>query len=165
MPMSTLKELYIEELEDIYDAEQQITEALPKMMNAASSPALRSSFEQHLEQTRGQIERLDQILEKLDADKNGKPCKGMRGIIAEGNEVLKEEAAPEVRDAALISAAQRVEHYEMASYGTAVTFARQLGEDQAAQLLEQTLEEEKQTDLKLTKLAESRINKKAEQAG
>jgi ferritin-like metal-binding protein YciE len=157
-----LKELYIDELRDLYNAENQLTKALPKMAKAANSEELRSGFEEHLEQTKGHVKRLEQIFGSLDEKPTGKKCKGMEGLIEEGSEMIKEEEFKgEVLDAGLISAAQRVEHYEIAGYGSVRTYAKLLGEVQAAELLEQTLEEEKETDQKLTQLAE-KINVEAE---
>jgi ferritin-like metal-binding protein YciE len=164
MKLDSIKELYITELQDLYDAEKQIVDALPKMANAASSPDLKSAFQSHLQQTRGQVERLDRIFAKLDAPSRGKKCKGMAGLIAENEELLKEKADPVVRDAGLIAGAQKVEHYEIASYGTVRTYARLIGENEAATLLQQTLDEEGDTDKKLTALAESHINKEAARA-
>ena len=161
MQLKTLEDLFIHELKDLYNAENQITKALPKMAKAASSPELKSAFEEHLEQTRGQIARLDQVFEKLGRASGGVVCKAMKGLVEEGEEMVSEEADPDVKDAGLIAAAQRVEHYEMAGYGTARTFAQQLGHTEIANLLQQTLDEEGETDKKLTKLAESRINKAA----
>lgn len=160
MNQSALKELYIKELRDTYDAERQITKALPKMAKAASSSQLRSAFEEHLEQTKNHVERLEQIFEALDESPKGESCDGMQGIIDEGSEIIDEDLDPDTRDAALIAAAQHVEHYEMASYGTARTYANTLGEKKAAELLEQTLEEEKEADLKLSAIAE-KLNVKA----
>ena len=163
MPESALKELYIMELRDTYDAEKQITKALPKMAKAASSSQLRSAFEQHLEQSKNHLERLEQIFEDLDESPSGESCDGMEGLIAEGSDIIDEDLDPETKDAGLIAAAQHVEHYEMASYGTLRTFANILGEKKAAELLEETLDDEKATDQKLTMLAE-RINLKAASA-
>jgi ferritin-like metal-binding protein YciE len=160
MKLESLKELYVSELQDLYDAEEQILQALPKMAQAASSSRLRSAFEQHLEQTRGQVQRLDTIFQQLGADPKGKKCKGLAGLVAEGQDLLKEKAEPEVRDAGLIAAAQKVEHYEIAGYGTVRTYAEILGEKNAARLLQQTLDEEGETDKKLTSIAE-RINEQA----
>jgi len=161
MEQNTLKELYIDELRDIYNAENQLTKALPKMAKAATSDDLRTGFEEHLEETKGHIERLAQIFTKLDEKPTGKKCKGMEGLIEEGKEMIdKEGLEGEVLDAGLISAAQRVEHYEIAAYGCVRTYANLLGETEAAELLEETLGEEKATDQKLTKLAE-KINVEA----
>ncbi len=160
MEHQALKELYIDELKDIYNAENQLVKALPKMAKAATSEELRTGFEEHLEQTRGHVQRLEQIFKELGEKPSGKKCKGMEGLVAEGQEMMGEDFEDDVMDAALISAAQRVEHYEIAAYGTVRTYAELLGEDTAVQLLEQTLEEEKETDQKLTDMA-SEINVKA----
>jgi ferritin-like metal-binding protein YciE len=160
MHHEALKELYVDELRDIYNAENQLVKALPKMAKAANSEDLRNGFEQHLEQTRGHVQRLEQIFKDLGEKASGKKCKGMEGLVAEGQEMMDEDFEGDVMDAALISAAQRVEHYEIAAYGTVRTYAELLGEKNAVQLLEQTLEEEKETDQKLTDLA-SDINVKA----
>lgn len=154
MKQNALKELYLDELRDLYDAEQQLIKALPKMAKASSSGELRSGFEHHLGQTRGHAERLEQIFDALGEPAKGKKCKGMAGLVAEGAEMIDEGCQEQVVDAALISAAQRVEHYEIAAYGTAKTFASLLGENEAASLLEETLNEEKETDQKLTDLSE-----------
>lgn len=154
MEQNTLKDLYIDELRDIYDAENQLVKALPKMASAATSDELRTGFETHLEQTRGHVERLRQIFEALGEKPTGKKCKGMRGLVKEGDEMIEEEELEgEVLDAGLISAAQRVEHYEIAAYGCVRTYAELLGEDEAASLLQETLDEEKETDEKLSELA------------
>lgn len=160
MKQNTLKELYLDELRDLYDAEQQLIKALPKMAKASSSGELRGGFEHHLEQTRGHAERLEQIFEALGEPAKGKKCKGMAGLVAEGAEMIDEDFEDQVMDAGLISAAQRVEHYEIAAYGTARTFANLLGESEAASLLDETLTEEKETDQKLTDLSE-KINPEA----
>ena len=160
MEHQALKELYIDELRDIYNAESQLVKALPKMAKVANSEELRTGFEEHLEQTRGHVQRLEQIFKELGEKPSGKKCKGMEGLVAEGQEMMGEDFEDEVMDAALISAAQRVEHYEIAAYGTVRTYAELLGEDTAVQLLEQTLEEEKETDQKLTDMA-SEINVRA----
>lgn len=162
MPLKNLQDLYVDELKDLYNAEQQILKALPKMAKAASSAELKNAFNQHLEQTREQVKRLDRIFEELGKAPRGKKCMGMRGIIEEGNELLREKADPSVKDAGIISAAQRVEHYEMAGYGTVRTFAQMLGYDDQAQVLQQTLNEEGDTDHRLTQLAETTINPDAE---
>jgi ferritin-like metal-binding protein YciE len=153
MPNEGLKELYIDELKDLYNAENQLVKALPKMAKAASSEELRSGFEEHLEQTKGHVQRLEQIFEMLDESPKGKKCKGMEGLVEEGSEVMEEDFEDALMDAALIGAAQRVEHYEIAAYGTVRAFAEELGESEHVSLLEQTLEEEKETDEKLTELA------------
>ncbi|GMU20404.1 MAG: hypothetical protein AMXMBFR13_05010 [Phycisphaerae bacterium] len=163
MEMNDLRELYIHELKDLHNAEKQLVKALPKMAKAASSQDLAKAFQSHLEETKVHVERLEQILEKLDASKRGKKCKGMEGLIEEAQELLKEEATDEVLDAGLIGAAQRVEHYEIAGYGTARTYASILGDKWAASLLQRTLDEEGNADKKLTRLAESHINVEAAQ--
>jgi ferritin-like metal-binding protein YciE len=160
MQENALKELYIKELRDTYDAEKQITKALPKMAKAATSSRLREAFQHHLEQTKNHITRLEQIFEELDESPKGETCDGMEGLIEEGSNIIEENLEGEVKDAGLIAAAQRVEHYEMAAYGTVRTYANILGDKKAALLLQETLEEEKQTDQNLTTLAES-INVKA----
>ena len=156
-----LEELLIDELKDIYSAENQIVKALPKMVKAASSPELKRAFERHLEETRRQVERLDQIGQALDTKLTGKKCKGMEGLIEEGKELIEEDLDDNAKDAGLIGAAQKVEHYEIAAYGTARTHAELLGFAKAAKLLQQTLDEEGATDKKLTQLAESIINVEA----
>jgi ferritin-like metal-binding protein YciE len=162
MQHEALRDLYIEELRDIYSAETQLVKALPKMARAATSDELRSGFEEHLEQTRGHVSRLEQIFEDLDEKPSGKKCAGMEGLVKEGGEMIKNEFEGEVKDAGLIGAAQRVEHYEIAAYGTVRAFAELLGDRNAVDLLSQTLEEEKETDKKLTQLA-SEINVEASQ--
>jgi ferritin-like metal-binding protein YciE len=162
VPLHTLHDLYVEELKDIYSAENQILKALPKMASAAKNNELRQAFEEHAEVTREQVKRLDTIFDELGTSPRGKHCKGMEGLIAEGNEMIGEDADPDVRDAGLIAAAQRVEHYEIAAYGTARTYADQLGLSNHAQLLQRTLDEEGQTDERLSKLAEGRVNRLAE---
>ena len=153
MKMEDLKDLFVDELKDLYSAENQITKALPKMAKAASSAQLKKGFELHLEQTKGQIARLEQIFEELGESPKGKKCHGMEGLLEEGKELMGEDAEAEVMDAGLISAAQRVEHYEIAAYGTVKTYAELLGMSKAAKLLDETLNEEKDTDKKLTGLA------------
>jgi ferritin-like metal-binding protein YciE len=159
-----LEELLVDELKDIYSAESQIVKALPKMAKAASSPDLKRAFERHLEETRRQVERLDQIGDTLDIRLTGKKCKGMEGLIEEGKEIIEEDLDENAIDAGLIGAAQKVEHYEIAAYGTARTHATLLGYNKIARLLQQTLNEEGATDKKLTQLAESIINVEAVQA-
>jgi ferritin-like metal-binding protein YciE len=158
MQLETLKDLYIHELKDLYSAEQQLVKALPKMAKAAMNKELAAGFQEHLEQTKGHAQRLEQILSSHKQTSRGPKCKGMEGIVAEGAELIEEEADEEVKDAGLISAAQRVEHYEMAGYGTARTYADLLSDKEGANLLQMTLEEERATDQKLTKLAKSAIN-------
>ena len=158
MKLESLRDLLVEQLQDLYDAENRITKALPKMAKAATSPALKAAFEKHLRETEGQVTRLEQVFEALGEKAKTKTCKAMQGLIAEGEETMDENAEPEVLDAALIASAQRVEHYEMAGYGTVRSYAKLLKEDAIVRLLEQTLEEEKATDEALTTLAESSIN-------
>lgn len=160
MSVSTMEELLIDELKDIYNAEKQITRALPKMVKATTSPELRQAFESHLEETQGQIERLDKVFEILGRSARGKTCHGMQGVLEEGAEVIEDTKKSPLRDAALISAAQRVEHYEMAAYGCVREYARLLGQKEIVQLLEQTLEEEKAAGEKLSSLSES-VNSEA----
>jgi ferritin-like metal-binding protein YciE len=155
-----LKELYIDELKDLYSAETQLVKALPKMAKAASSEELRQGFEEHLEQTKGHVERLERVFKVLGESPKGKTCKGMQGLIEEGSEVIEDDFEGSLMDAALIGAAQRVEHYEIAAYGTVCAFAQELGESDQASLLNETLEEEKETDQKLTDLSRE-INTKA----
>jgi ferritin-like metal-binding protein YciE len=163
MEMEDLRDLYIEELKDLYSAENQIIKALPKMIKAASSEELKAGFEEHLEQTKNQVTRLEKIFEGLDTSPKGKKCKGMEGLLEEGKELMEEDAEADVLDAGLIAAAQHVEHYEIAGYGCVRTYAELLGDKQAVKLLQQTLDEEKETDMKLSELARS-INVEAEKA-
>jgi ferritin-like metal-binding protein YciE len=160
--MESLRDLYVEELKDLYSAENQILKALPKMAKKASSDELRAAFEEHLEITRGQVERLETIFDDLERSPKGKRCKGMAGLIEEGSEMMKEDAEPDVLDAALISSAQRVEHYEIAAYGTVRTYADRLGLEKHSRLLQQTLDEEGEADKKLTQIAESSVNEDAQ---
>jgi ferritin-like metal-binding protein YciE len=161
MELETLHDLYIHELKDLYSAEAQIIKALPKMAKAATNPKLVAGFKTHLAETKEQATRLEKILKNHDESTRGPKCKGMEGVIKEGAEMIEEDAEDEVRDAGLISAAQRVEHYEIAGYGTARTYAQLLGDKQGAKLLQTTLDEEGATDKKLTTLASS-INVAAE---
>lgn len=161
MEMESLRDLYVDELRDLLHAENQVLKALPKMAKTARNPQLQEMFTQHLDETRTQIERLEQIFDSMGMPARGKKCKGMQGIIEEGQEMMKEDMDESVMDAALIAAAQRVEHYEMAGYGTVRTYARLLGDEKAAHLLQQTLNEEGETDKKLTRLAESSVNQQA----
>jgi ferritin-like metal-binding protein YciE len=160
--MESMQDLYLHELKDLYSAEKQILQALPKMASKANHNELREAFEEHQATTEEQVRRLETIFDELGKKPGGKKCKGMEGLIEEGEELLEEDADPDVRDAALIGAAQRVEHYEIAGYGTARTYARQLGFDRQAELLQRTLEEEGETDERLTRLAEGRINREAQ---
>ncbi|MDI1312840.1 ferritin-like domain-containing protein [Prosthecobacter sp.] len=161
MKLNTLHDLYVQELKDLYSAENQLVKALPKMAKAATNAELRSGFEEHLEQTRNHVTRLETIAKAGDFKLAGHKCKAMEGLLEEGCELISEDAEDAVRDAGLIGAAQRVEHYEIAGYGTARALAIRLGYDEAADLLSQTLEEEKQTDEKLTDLATSTVNEEA----
>ena len=156
--MGTLHDAFLDELRDTYDAEKQLTKALPKLAQAANSPVLREAFETHLEETRQQVERLEQVFASLGEKAQGKHCAGMAGIIEEGQSIMKEEFDEMTADACLIAAAQRVEHYEMAAYGTLVAWARVMDHTEAADLLEETLEEEKAADENLSSLAEGGIN-------
>lgn len=158
---ATMQELFLDELRDLYDAEKQLTKALPEMADAASTEELRSAFEEHLEQTKGHVQRLDQIFEELGAKSSGKKCAAMVGLIKEGNEVVEDSDESAVRDAGLIAAAQKVEHYEMSGYGSARTHAQLLGNTRAASLLKETLDEEKAADAKLNEIAMSFINEEA----
>ncbi|HEY7408310.1 MAG TPA: ferritin-like domain-containing protein [Gemmatimonadaceae bacterium] len=156
--MSTLRDLYIDELKDLWSAEKQLVKALPRMAKAATHPELAKAFMTHLRQTEQQVKRLEQIFDELGESPRGKKCIGMEGLIEEGQELLKEKPDPDVLDAGLIAKAQHVEHYEIAGYGTVRTYAQLLGADRQAQLLQQTLDEEGETDKLLTRLAESSIN-------
>lgn len=155
MKFESLHDLFVHELEDLYDAEQQITEALPKMQKAASSAELKAAFGEHLDQTKNQIKRLEQVFQAIGEKPSSHTCKAMKGIIKEGEEMLEADAEKHVKDAGLIASAQRVEHYEIAGYGTARTYAYLLGQEEAARLLQETLDEEELTDKKLTKIATS----------
>src|SRR5687767_12465477 len=157
----SLHDAFIDELRDTYDAEKQVLKALPKMAKAAGSEDLREAFESHLEETRGQVDRLEQVFASLDEKVRGKHCDGVAGIIEEGKSIMEEDFEETTMDACLIAAAQRVEHYEMAAYGTLVAWAEAMGRSDAAGLLQQTLDEEKAADEKLSALAESGINQEA----
>jgi ferritin-like metal-binding protein YciE len=165
MSLDSLEKLFIDELRDIYNAEKQITRALPRMAKAAESPQLRQAFTNHLRETEGQIQRLERVFKDLGQAVRGKKCKGMEGLLEEGKEILEEEGEPQVLDAALIASAQKVEHYEIAAYGCLRTYAELLGHSTAAQLLQQNLQEEEAADKKLTQLGESGINQAAVSAG
>jgi ferritin-like metal-binding protein YciE len=157
----TLHDAFIDELRDTYDAERQLLKALPKLAKASTSPELRAAFESHLEETRGQVERLEQVFATLDEKVRGKHCDGIAGIIEEGKSVMEEEFDDATMDACLIASGQRAEHYEMAAYGTLVAWARAMGHTEAADLLQETLDEEKAADEKLSSLAEGGINQDA----
>ena len=161
MEIDSLRKLYVEELKDLYSAEKQLVQALPKMAKKSSNAQLRAAFEEHLRVTQGQVERLERIFQSLDKAPRGKKCKAMEGLIEEGKEMMGEDMEPDVMDAALISVAQKVEHYEIASYGTVRTWAELMGDSEAARLLQQTLDEEGEADKKLTQLAETSINVEA----
>ncbi|MGA2351110.1 MAG: ferritin-like domain-containing protein [Terracidiphilus sp.] len=163
MTVSTMDGLLVAELKDLYSAENQITKALPKLIKAASSNELRSAFEHHLKETEGHVQRLEQVFEILGSSPKGKTCNGMKGVLEEGSEMLDETAEGSVRDAALISAAQRVEHYEMAAYGTVRSYAETVGKPQISEILQKTLQEEKAADKKLTEVSE-KLNRQAQQA-
>jgi ferritin-like metal-binding protein YciE len=162
MKINTLHDALVHEMRDLYSAEVQLTKALPRMAKAASHEELIAAFEEHLKQTKGHVERLERAFKRLDASTRGEKCKAMEGLIEEGKSTLELDADDMVRDALLIGIAQKVEHYEIAGYGTARTFAQRLGEDNIASLLEETLEEESETDRKLTQIAESAVNPDAE---
>jgi len=161
MTIKTTRELLIDELRDIYHAEKQLVRALPKMAKAAKSPKLRQAFEQHLDETKGQVERLEQVFEQMDTRSSGKRCEAMEGLIEEAKEMMEEIKTREVLDAALIMGAQKVEHYEIAAYGSACALAEALGQNDIKQLLEETLNEEKAADQKLNQLAISEVNNAA----
>jgi ferritin-like metal-binding protein YciE len=161
MKLKNLHDLFVDELKDLYSAENQIIKALPKMIKAASSTELANAFEEHLEVTKEQVKRLEKVFQIIEANPKGKKCKAMEGLLEEGKELMSEDAEPSVMDAGLIAAAQRVEHYEMAGYGCVRTFATLLGFDDAAKLLQETLDEEGEADKKLTELAETVINAEA----
>lgn len=162
MKQGSMRELYIDELRDLYSAENQLVKALPKMAKAASNEQLREAFEEHLQQTEEHVSRLEQIFEQLDEKPTGKKCMGMEGLVKEGAETMGEDYSDELMDAAVIGAAQRVEHYEIAAYGTVREMAKLLGEEDQVSLIEETLEEEKQADQKLTELSQE-INEAAAQ--
>ena len=161
MKLESLKDLYLEQLKDLYSAETQLVEALPRMEEAASARDLRQAFNDHLRQTQEQVRRLERIFQDLGESPKGHTCEGMKGLVKEGEEMIKRRGEPAVLDAGLIAAAQRVEHYEIAGYGTVRTYAELLGRDEHVSLLEKTLQEEEDTDEKLTQLAESHVNEEA----
>ena len=162
--MHALEKLYRDELADLYDAENQILKALPKLIDAATDGQLKTALQEHRKATEIQVKRLEQIFSD-DGRPAPKKCKGMAGLLAEGDDLLKEDLEASVLDAAIIGAAQRVEHYEIAAYGTVRTFAQQLGKDTAVELLQETLDEEKEADALLTQIAEARVNEEAEEEG
>jgi ferritin-like metal-binding protein YciE len=164
MPENSLQELYVEQLRDLYNAENQLVKALPKMAKAAQSDALRKGFEQHLEQTKGHVDRLEQIFSAMGESSKGRKCAGMEGLLEEGEQVIKQQSDSAALDSGLIASAQRVEHYEIAGYGTVRTFAELLGDQEAVNFLQQTLDEEKETDEKLTALAKQ-VNAQAMNSG
>jgi ferritin-like metal-binding protein YciE len=161
MKLESLKDLYMEQLKDLYSAETQLLEALPKMADASNSPELKNAFREHLIQTKQHVDRLEQVFRKLGESPKGETCEGMKGLVKEGEAMIKMKGEPEVIDAGLIAAAQRVEHYEIAGYGTVRTYAELLGDAEAVRLLERTLQEEEEADEKLTEIAESHINQDA----
>ncbi|QNI30695.1 ferritin-like domain-containing protein [Alloacidobacterium dinghuense] len=163
MKLETMRELLLDELQDLYSAETQITKALPKMAKTSTSPELKQAFESHLQETEGHVQRLEKIFKHLQESSKGKTCEGMKGLLKEGEERIKDGGEPEVVDAGLIAAAQRVEHYEIAAYGSVRTYAELLKESDVANLLEQTLAEEKSADQKLTKISTT-VNRKAKAA-
>jgi ferritin-like metal-binding protein YciE len=158
---NSFNDLFVNQIEDLYDAEQRLTKALPKMAEAANSSQLKQAFQSHLTETEGHVSRLEQIFREINVEPKRETCEAMKGLIAEGEEMIKAHGDAEIKDAALIAAAQRVEHYEMSGYGTARAFAKRLGLNQAANLLQQTLEEEKAADEKLNNIAESSVNRQA----
>jgi ferritin-like metal-binding protein YciE len=160
--MRTLEDMYVDLLKDLYSAEKQLVKALPKLAKNSSSSDLQKAFQEHLKQTEGHVDRIERIFSDMGGSPRGKKCVGMEGLIEEGNELLKEDTEPEVLDAGLIAAAQKVEHYEIAGYGTARAWAEQLGYDRAAQLLQQTLDEESMANEKLTQIAENHVNMEAQ---
>jgi ferritin-like metal-binding protein YciE len=163
MKVESIEDLFLDELKDLYSAEKQITKALPKLVKAASTEELSAAFDSHLQETKGHVERLEEIFQKLGKKGTGKTCEGMKGVLEEGSEVIQEIEKGPVRDAGLIAAAQRVEHYEIAGYGSVRSFAELLGKTDIVELLEQTLDEEKAADEKLTKISES-VNQEAQTA-
>jgi len=165
LKLNTMDDLFLVQIKDLYDAEERLTKALPKMAAAASNKQLKSAFEQHLSETQQHVTRLEKVFGVLGVPPQRATCEAMKGLIAEGDEVISADGRPEVKDAALIAAAQRVEHYEIAGYGTARTFAQQLGQAEIAQTLQQTLNEESAADEKLSKIAETSINVRAAHAG
>jgi ferritin-like metal-binding protein YciE len=163
MALHTLEDLFVDHLKDIYNAEHQITKALPRMAKKVATNELREALENHLQQTETQIERLEKVFQRFEKSPRGKKCLGMEGLIQEGQEVLNEDMEPVLRDSAIIAAAQKVEHYEISAYGTAIAFARLLGDEEAVRLFKQTMDEESQADELLSKIAEGGVNRSAMQ--
>ena len=161
LKLESVEDLFLAELRDLYDAENQLLKALPKLAEAAAAPALKMAFSQHLEETKGHVGRLDRVFRELGTKPSGETCEAMKGLVKEGEEFIQAKGEPLVRDAGLIGAAQRVEHYEMAGYGTARTLAKRLGHQEIATILQQTLEEEGEADRKLTAVAENEVNVRA----
>lgn len=161
MALDSLRQLFLKELRDIYDAEHQILDALPKMKESASTQALQGAFSDHREQTQGHVERLEEVFGRFDVDPERETCEGVKGLIEEGEEIVEAQAEPATKDAALIAGAQRVEHYEMAAYGTLRTWAEHLGDEKSVQLLQGILQEESETDDRLTRLAVDQVNQMA----
>jgi ferritin-like metal-binding protein YciE len=165
MAMNSMQELVTQKLQMIYDAEQQALQAYPQMMNAISEPQLKQAFQQHMQETQQQVKQLEQLFQQMGSQPANKPCIAMQGLIQEGQQIIKEGGSPEVMDAAILASAQAIEHHEIASYGTARTLAQQMGMNNAAQVLEQILEQEKKTDKLLTQIAERNVNQQAKQRG
>jgi ferritin-like metal-binding protein YciE len=165
MSIGSMEDLFLDQLRDLYHAEKQLVKALPKMAKNSTSEELRTAFEEHLEQTEGHVSRIEKVFEQINTRAKAKKCEAMEGLIAEGQELIDAEPPEEILDAGLICAAQKVEHYEIAAYGTLITWARQLGHEDCAEILKQTLDEEKAADEKLTSLAESSINQEAAASG
>jgi len=163
MALNSMQDLAVYKLQAIYDAEQQALQAYPQIMGAVTSPGLKQALQQHMQQTQRQVQRLDQLFQQMGQTPGGQTCMSMQGLIQEGQQLIQQGGAPEVLDAAIIAAAQAIEHHEIAAYGTARTIAQELGMMEAAHMLEQTLDEEKQTDAQLTQLAEQNVNQKAKQ--
>jgi ferritin-like metal-binding protein YciE len=159
--LNSFTDLFVEQIKDLYDAENRLTEALPKMADAANSSQLKQAFQNHLRETQGHVSRLEQVFREINVEPKRETCEAMKGLISEGETMIKAKGNPDIKDAALIAAAQRVEHYEISGYGTARSFARRLGLNQAASLLQQTLQEEKAADEKLNQIAESSVNRQA----
>ena len=165
MPINSMEELMTQKLQMIYDAENQALQAYPQMVSVVSEPKLQRAFQTHMQQTREQVQQLEQLFQQMGVQPSSKPCIAMQGLIEEGQQIVREGGAPEVLDAAILAAAQAIEHHEIAAYGTARTMAQQLGMGDAAQVLERILDQEKQTDELLSQIAEQRVNQRATEAG